>query len=209
MVTISTRAARRSARVWAISSPVSPSPSMIPDLVSRSGASSLARRSTASERGYWALRRTRRVSRSTVSMLWLRMFGPARSTFWSESSTPSKSGISTSMVMPGLASRTLRMVAAKTIEPPSERSSRLTEVITTCLRPICWVARATRCGSWMSRPLGLPLVTAQKPQARVQMSPRIIKVAVRCSQHSPMFGQRASSHTVCSSRSRMIVFSST
>ena len=49
----------------------------------------------------------------------------------------------------------------------------------------------------------LAVATAQKPQARVQMSPRIMKVAVR-GQHSPMLGQRASSQTVCSSRSRMV-----
>ena len=42
---------------------------------------------------------------------------------------------------------------------------------------------------------------AQNPHARVQISPRIINVAVRRSQHSPMFGQRALSQTVCS-RSR-------
>ena len=36
----------------------------------------------------------------------------------------------------------------------------------------------------------------QNPHARVQMSPRIMKVAVPCSQHSPMLGQRALSHTV-------------
>jgi aspartate carbamoyltransferase catalytic subunit len=45
-------------------------------------------------------------------------------------------------------------------------------------------------------PAGLPEGTAQKPQARVQMSPRIMKVAVPCSQHSPMLGQRADSQTV-------------
>src|SRR5271169_2470954 len=36
------------------------------------------------------------------------------------------------------------------------------------------------------------------------MSPRIMNVAVRCSQHSPMFGQRALSHTVCRSSVRMM-----
>ena len=45
--------------------------------------------------------------------------------------------------------------------------------------------------------MGLPDVTAQKRQARVQTSPRIMKVAVRRFQQSKMFGQRASSHTVC------------
>jgi hypothetical protein len=50
---------------------------------------------------------------------------------------------------------------------------------------------------------GAPLGTAQKPQRRVQTSPRIMNVAVRCSQHSPMFGQRALSQTVWS-RSRFV-----
>jgi len=43
-------------------------------------------------------------------------------------------------------------------------------------------------------------------QARVQMSPRIMKVAVPWSQHSPMFGQRALSQTVCRSSVRMMRF---
>ena len=42
-----------------------------------------------------------------------------------------------------------------------------------------------------------PTCTLQKPQRRVQTSPRIMKVAVPRSQHSPMFGQLASSQTVC------------
>ncbi len=46
---------------------------------------------------------------------------------------------------------------------------------------------------------GSPVLTAQKPQARVQTSPRIMKVAVPRFQQSPMFGQRASSQTVCRS----------
>ncbi len=42
-----------------------------------------------------------------------------------------------------------------------------------------------------------PVLTLQKAQARVQVSPRIITVACFCAQHSPMFGQAASSQTVC------------
>jgi len=45
---------------------------------------------------------------------------------------------------------------------------------------------------------------AQKPQLRVQMSPRIIKVAVFFDQHSPRLGQRALSQTVCSLALRTI-----
>src|SRR5215472_7433469 len=40
------------------------------------------------------------------------------------------------------------------------------------------------------------------------MSPRIMNVAAPCSQHSPMFGQRALSHTVCRSRVRISRFRS-
>jgi hypothetical protein len=48
--------------------------------------------------------------------------------------------------------------------------------------------------------VGLPVLMAQNPQARVQVSPRIMTVAVRWSQHSPMLGQWASSQTVCKAR---------
>ena len=43
---------------------------------------------------------------------------------------------------------------------------------------------------------GLPVRTLQKAQALVQVSPRIITVACRLPQHSPIFGQAASSQTV-------------
>jgi hypothetical protein len=46
--------------------------------------------------------------------------------------------------------------------------------------------------------LGLPVDTLQNAQARVQISPMIMKVACFLSQHSPMLGQPASSHTVTS-----------
>ena len=52
-------------------------------------------------------------------------------------------------------------------------------------------------GSSGSGGRGVPLVTAQKPQLRVQVSPRMRNVAVRRSQHSPMFGQRALWQIVC------------
>ena len=44
----------------------------------------------------------------------------------------------------------------------------------------------------------MPVFTLQKAQARVQVSPMIMKVACRFDQHSPMFGQPASWHTVTS-----------
>ena len=56
--------------------------------------------------------------------------------------------------------------------------------------------RATRAGSSGSFQVGLPLRTLQKPQRRVQVSPRIMNVAVPRCQHSPMFGQAASWQTV-------------
>ena len=89
-------------------------------------------------------------------------------------------------------------VAAKCAAPPSGRSSRLTDVTTTCRSPRRATARATRPGSSASTASGRPCVTAQKPQLRVQVSPSSMNVAVWCPQHSPRFGQCASSHTVCS-----------
>ena len=64
-------------------------------------------------------------------------------------------------------------------------------------------ASATFSGSCWSSAGGLRLVlTAQKRQPRVHVSPMIMIVAVAVPsvppQHSPMFGQRASSHTVAS-----------
>src|ERR1035441_10487000 len=66
--------------------------------------------------------------------------------------------------------------------------------------------RATLAGSVASRRIsylaGLPLGTAQKPQPRVQRSPRIRNVAAPRWKHSWMLGQRADSHTVWRFRSR-------
>ncbi len=53
----------------------------------------------------------------------------------------------------------------------------------------------------------LPVCTLQKPQRRVQTSPRIMKVAVPRSQHSPTFGQLASSQTVCRPSAWIALFS--
>src|SRR5438128_6392412 len=53
-------------------------------------------------------------------------------------------------------------------------------------------------GSSTSGASGRPCATSQKGQRRVQMSPRIMKVAVPLPKHSAMFGQDASSQTVCS-----------
>src|SRR5699024_9629599 len=56
--------------------------------------------------------------------------------------------------------------------------------------------------SGSSQPCGLPVSTAQNLQARVQVSPMIMMVAVPWLQHSPMFGHMDSSHTVANRCSR-------
>src|SRR5436309_15537155 len=64
-------------------------------------------------------------------------------------------------------------------------------------------ASATCCGSCGSgAAYGRPVVTLQKPQERVQTSPRIMKVAVPREKHSLRFGQASDSHTECSDFSR-------
>ncbi len=57
-------------------------------------------------------------------------------------------------------------------------------------------ALATLAGSSGSSADGRPVLTLQKEQARVQVSPMIIMVACFFDQHSPMLGQPASSQTV-------------
>ena len=107
-----------------------------------------------------------------------------------------KSGVRISTVVAADSRRIARTTSAKWAAPPSSRSSRSTEVITTCFRPILATASATRWGSVGSSASGRPVLTLQKAQARVQVSPMIIMVAWRTDQHSPMLGQDASSHTV-------------
>ena len=63
---------------------------------------------------------------------------------------------------------------------------------------------ATFSGSFGSSACGRPVFTLQKAQARVQVSPMIMKVACFFSQHSPILGQPASSQTVTSLFSRTI-----
>src|SRR5450631_977605 len=67
---------------------------------------------------------------------------------------------------------------------------------------------ATRRGSPVSSGCGLPVPIWQKSQRRVHWSPPIRNVASRSSQHSKMFGQPASSHTVCRPSRRTRFFSS-
>src|SRR5699024_12399546 len=90
---------------------------------------------------------------------------------------------------------------------PSLKSSRATAVITTCFKPSTFTESATRSGSPQSNSFGNPVLTAQKRQPRVHVSPRIIKVAVCLSLlHSCKFGQRASSQTVFKRFSRINFF---
>ena len=71
------------------------------------------------------------------------------------------------------------------------------------LRPSAATAAPTRSGSCGSSLSGRPVATLQKVQARVHTAPRIITVACFSFQHSPMFGQAASSQTVLSLSSRI------
>ena len=75
------------------------------------------------------------------------------------------------------------------MEPISLRSSRSTEVMTACLMFIILMELATFSGSAQSTALGRPVCTPQKPHERVQIFPKIIKVAVPSAQHSPILGQ--------------------
>ena len=96
----------------------------------------------------------------------------------------------------GVLRRSASITLTNWLAPPSGRSSRSTEVTTICSRPSSAAAIATCSGSSGSTARGMPVLTLQKAQARVQVSPRIITVACFLVQHSPMFGQAASSHTV-------------
>src|SRR5690606_32658050 len=102
---------------------------------------------------------------------------------------PLKSGINVSNVVSGLSLRIALMVSAQMVDPPSFRSSRSTDVITQCFTCISFTELATLLGSSRSTASGRPVATAQNEQERVQMFPKIIKVAVPAPQHSPMFGQ--------------------
>ena len=94
-------------------------------------------------------------------MLWLKTSGRAPITVTSaSSSTPRKSGVSTSTCDAGSFALSARIVAAKCAAPLSGRSSRSTDVTTTCERPIVAAACARRRGSSGSGACsGLPELT--------------------------------------------------
>src|SRR5260370_35270518 len=98
---------------------------------------------------------------------------------------------------PGTVAWICLAVSAYSHAPPSARSSRATPVTVAYRRPIDATDSATRCGSSRSSGAGFPVSIWQKSQGLVHWSPPIRKVASRSSQHSKMFGQPASSHTVC------------
>src|SRR5580692_449483 len=130
----------------------------------------------------------------------------ARTTVSTLSCDPWKSGTSTSTRVEGSADVIAVAVAAKCAAPPSGRSSRSTDVTTTCCKPSRATASAIRRGSSLSKGRTLPCATAQYGQLRVHTSPISMKVAVRCEKHSPMLGQHASWQTECSFSSARIAF---
>src|SRR5581483_11290996 len=153
--------------------------------------------------------RALRYSRGTVSRLWFMTSGGAADRISSAHSwRPRKSGTRTSIVVAGEAARRARMQSTKCWAPPSRRSSRSTLVTTTYESPRRATVAARCAGSSASGARGRPCATSQKGQRRVQTSPRIMKVAVPLPKHSAMFGQEASSHTVCSFCSRRMDFTS-
>ena len=153
-------------------------------------------------------RRATGYSRGATSTLWLKTSGRSAITFASGISWPWKSGVSSSILQPGAWRRIWRTTPTNALAPLSGRSSRSTLVMTAWRRPMRATERATRAGSSGSFQVGLPVLTLQKPQRRVQVSPRIMNVAVPRSQHSPMFGQAASWQTVCRSSASIIALSS-
>ena len=91
-----------------------------------------------------------------------------------------KSGVRTSIVVPGAAARMARMMAAKWPAPPSGRSSRSTEVMTTCAQAELRHGIGDAGGFvGVERGRAGRCATLQNAQARVQVSPMIIMVAWR------------------------------
>jgi hypothetical protein len=89
------------------------------------------------------------------------MAGREAITIASAASEPLKSGIRTSTVVSGRRLRISVTQPAKASAPPLGRSSRSTEVITTCWSPITSTASASRTGSVGSNEVGVPCATAQ------------------------------------------------
>ena len=117
-------------------------------------------------------------------MLWFNTSGRASKIASSDAASPRQSEIRTSTVVSGVRDRMALMVSAMAPAPPSGRSSRATQVTTACPSRIRSTAWATRSGSSGDSGRGWRVSTWQKPHARVQRSPLIMKVAVPSAQHS-------------------------
>ena len=196
MVTIRTPALCRSSSADSTSSSLSPKPTIRPLLAIVPLRAMW--RSAASDVAYFARERTSGVNRSTVSMLCPTMSGFDASTMSIDSARASISEIRSSMVVSGFSLRMASTVRAQWRAPASGRSSRVTDVTTTCFRCISLTLRATLSGSCSSRGRGLPVRVAQNLQLRVHISPMIMKVAVRRLQHSALLGHIPLLHIVCS-----------
>ena len=109
----------------------------------------------------------------------------------------SKSEIRSSIVADEFFALIASTVAAQWAAPRSGKSSRVTEVTTTCRSPIRLTLSATFSGSLASGGKGCPVFVAQKRQFLVQMSPKIINVAVLRLQHSDLFGHLPLLQIVC------------
>ena len=129
--------------------------------------------------------------------------GLAATTVSTAPSLRRKSGVSTSIVVAGSArgwrgsAREMRCAAVGEIVAIDRGDDHMGEAELGGR-----VGDAGRLGR-IERP-GSPVRTLQKAQARVQVSPMIMKVACFLSQHSPILGQPASSQTVCRPFARTI-----
>jgi hypothetical protein len=180
----------------------SPRPTITPDLVTPPGRSLLGV-AQQFERALVARAGAHHAVEPRHGLvLWFSTSGRASTTIRSPRRLPWKSGISTSTRQPGAWRRISSITSAKARAPPTRSSSRLTLVMTACCSP-SWPRPGPRAAARQSRwGSGRPLGTAQKPQRRVHRLPSIMKVAVLWCQHSPMLGQCALSHTVCSFSAR-------
>ena len=137
-----------------------------------------------------------RYSDGTVSMLWLNTSGGRRQRIERAATRPRKSGVSTSTPMPGTLARTAAMHGEM-------RGAAVAQVVAIDRRDHD-VAQPERRGR-IGQPRARRRRAARDGRARRRRTaaprarpPMIMKVAVRCAKHSPMFGHIASSQTECS-----------
>ena len=135
-------------------------------------------------------------------MLWLKTCGPASSTRATASRSPQKSGVSTSTRAcgkraPHLAHGVGEMARAAVLQVVAVHAGDHHVAQLHFGGHARHVGRLGGVEAHIRACAGLPLGTEQKPQPRVQRSPRIMNVAAPRWKHSWMLGQRADSHTVC------------